>query len=109
MPGTATRAVRTRRRAQTLALAGAALWAATCGTTQPSHPAAAVTGIPTSINDEWPLWGVAPEGIAPGRLSALSASVAAGQYGQVDALVIVRNGKLCFDGYYRGSPSDLHE
>ena len=49
------------------------------------------------------------EGIDDVRLEALSAAVSRGQYGLIDAIVIVRNGRVCFDGYFNGTPYDLHE
>src|SRR5262245_33538550 len=82
-----------------------------CWPTQPTsrNATVTVTGTPASIGDGWPLSDAASEGLDTARIAALSSSIAAGQYGQVDGLVIARNGRLCFDGYYRGTAFDLHE
>src|SRR5262245_4007841 len=87
----------------------AALVVAACEPTRPTTPTEAAAVTPTSIGDGWPLSDPAAEGLDPGRLTALSSSIASGRYGHIDALVIVRNGRLCFDGNYHGTPFALHE
>ena len=80
-----------------------------CGATRPSPPSVTISGDPTSIDDGWVRSTAAAEGLEPSRLASLSAGIAAGQYGGIDALVIARHGRLCFDGYFNGSPFDVHE
>lgn len=91
------------------ALAAVALLAACGGGTRPSGPVAVVSGVPASIDDGWALSSVTGEGFDGAAIAALSAAIAAGQYGEVDGLVVVRNGRLCFDGYFNGTPYDVHE
>ena len=80
-----------------------------CGATRPSPPSVTVSGEPTSIDDGWVRSTVTAEGLEPSRIAALSAAIVTGQYGGIDAVVIARNGRLCFDGYFNGSPFDVHE
>jgi CubicO group peptidase (beta-lactamase class C family) len=83
-----------------------------CGGTQPSRPSGPsvpVSGDPASIDDGWTRSTVAAEGFDAARIAALSAAIVSGQYGEIDALVIARNGRLCFDGYFNGTPTDVHE
>src|SRR5262245_34661049 len=80
-----------------------------CGTTQPSRTAAPIDPTPRSIDDGWALSTAASEGLDATRLTTLSTAISSGQYGGVDALVIARNGHLCFDGYFSGTALDVHE
>lgn len=87
----------------------AACLAACGGGTRPSRTPAVVSGAPASINDGWALSSAEAEALDPAAMTAVSAAIAGGQFGDVDALVVARHGKLCFDGYYNGTPYDVHE
>jgi CubicO group peptidase (beta-lactamase class C family) len=87
----------------------AALLVACGGGTRPSGTSTIVSGAPTAIDDGWTLSSAGAEGLDAAGMAALSGAIASGQYGQVDGLVIARNGRLCFDGYYNGTPYDVHE
>ena len=90
-------------------LIGAALLAACGGPARPGPITGVVSGAPASIDDGWTLSTLAAEGFDVAAITALSARIAGGQYGQVDGLVVARDGKLCFDGYFNGTPYDVHE
>src|SRR5262249_1549741 len=81
-----------------------------CGPTQPtSSPMTGVlSGTPAAIGDGWPLSTARDERIDRARLDALAQRIQAGRYGLVDALVIARNGRLCYDAYFNGSPTAVH-
>jgi CubicO group peptidase (beta-lactamase class C family) len=88
----------------------AAAFAGACGTaTRPSPAPRSVDVIPADLGDGWALSTPAAESIDPPRLSSLTTAAAAGSYGQIDALVIARNGRLCVDAYFNGTSQDVHE
>ena len=83
---------------------------AACGAaTRPSPPPVPISGDPAAIDDGWVCSTPGAEGFDAARIASLSAAIAAGQYGGIDAVVIARNGRLCFDGYFNGTPFDVHE
>ena len=91
-------------------VAALAMIVAACGgPAQPSPPAAIVSGVPAAIGDGWSLSTLGDEGFDAARVEALAARIQGGRYGLVDGLVIARNGRLCFDAYFNGSPTSVHE
>jgi len=86
-----------------------ALVSAACGPTQPTPVAAIISGAPASIGDGWTISSPRDEGIDAARLETLAQRIQSGRYGLVDSLVVARNGRLCFDAYFNGSPTTVHE
>jgi CubicO group peptidase (beta-lactamase class C family) len=78
------------------------------GPAQPDRNVA-VSGDPTNIGDGWPLSTLADRGIDQARIASLASRAAQGQYGLVDSLLIARDGRLCFDAYFAGGPTTIHE
>src|SRR5262245_51273057 len=82
-----------------------------CGPTQPTSTSMAgiLSATPTAIGDGWALSTLRDERIDTARLESLAQRIQGGRYGRVDALVIARNGRLCYDAYFSGSPTAIHE
>jgi CubicO group peptidase (beta-lactamase class C family) len=90
-------------------LVALALSAAACHSPTTATNPIAPRGDPVDVGDGWPLSTLAEQGFEPARVSALADRLAAGQFGLVDSLSIARNGRLCFDAYFSGSSTAIHE
>ncbi len=65
----------------------------------------AMLGAPAAAQDEWPTRGwrlTTPPAVDldPQVLTAFDADIAAGNYGYVDSLLVIRHGKIAFERYY---------
>jgi CubicO group peptidase (beta-lactamase class C family) len=69
----------------------------------------AISGLPAAIGDGWALSTLRDERIDTTRLDSLALRIQGGSYGRVDGLVIARNGRLCYDAYFSGGPTTVHE
>ncbi|HET6565200.1 MAG TPA: serine hydrolase, partial [Xanthomonadales bacterium] len=64
--------------------------------------------VPTVLAFDWPVAEPAEVGMDPVMFDQLDAAVRQGQYGQVKSLLVLRHGKLVYEGYFRGaSVNDL--
>lgn len=52
---------------------------------------------------DWPTATADEVGMDPAMLEQLDAAVRQGQYGQVKSLLVLRHGKLVYEGYFRGA------
>lgn len=52
---------------------------------------------------EWPEAAPGDVGMDPKMITELDAAVRQGQYGQVKSLLVLRHGKLVYEGYFRGT------
>jgi CubicO group peptidase (beta-lactamase class C family) len=68
-----------------------------------------LSATPAAIGDGWGLSTLRDERIDSTRLDSLAQRIQSGRFGRVDALVIARNGRLCYDAYFSGGPTTVHE
>src|SRR5882757_10331055 len=64
---------------------------------------AKVCGAPVALNDGWSLAAQADVGLDPARLCELDAFIAQWPEANIHAVVVVRNGKLAMERYFRGA------
>ncbi len=65
--------------------------------------------IPPALDDGWPVAAAGSVGFDGAALDTLARSIAEGEHGRIDALLIARDGKLVFERYFRGYGRDsLH-
>jgi CubicO group peptidase (beta-lactamase class C family) len=65
--------------------------------------------IPDDLEDGWEVSSLAAEGMNPERLAWLTTATKNNDFGSIHSTLIVRNGKLIFEEYYRGYHVDrLH-
>jgi len=60
-----------------------------------------VTGVPARNPESWPVSTPEAVGLDPKVLAAFDADIAAGKYGYVDSMLVIRRGKLVYDRSYR--------
>jgi hypothetical protein len=60
-----------------------------------------VTGVPARNPESWPVSTPETVGLDPKVLAAFDADIAAGKYGYVDSMLVIRRGKLVYDHSYR--------
>jgi CubicO group peptidase (beta-lactamase class C family) len=58
--------------------------------------------VPPALDHGWPVASPSSVGLDPVALDALARRIAEGQHGQIDAFLIIRNGKLVFERYFGG-------
>ena len=81
-----------------------------CACSTPSAPSSSHVRVdPAPLGDGWALSTPAAEGIDAARLDTLTQRIANREFGLVDSVTIVRNGRLCYDAYFSGDASVLHE
>ncbi|MGH6689424.1 MAG: serine hydrolase domain-containing protein [Gammaproteobacteria bacterium] len=65
--------------------------------------------VPPALDHGWPVASPSSVGLDPPALDALARRIAEGQHGQIDAFLVIRNGKLVFERYFGGyNPYTLH-
>lgn len=96
------------RWARRVQLIGVVLVAASCGDTSPTEPeASGILG--KGQAGRWATVSPVDVGLDPSVLSAFQQDLAAGRYGQVSSLLILRHGKLVFEDYWgEWGPDDVH-
>ncbi|UCF93147.1 MAG: DUF4214 domain-containing protein [Desulfobacterales bacterium] len=63
----------------------------------------------TDVNNNWEISSLAAEGFHAAKINVLSNLLRSGHFGNIDCLLIVRNGYLVFEEYYRGYTAEtLH-
>ena len=60
-----------------------------------------VTAVPARNPESWPVSTPEAVGLDPKVLAAFDADIAAGKYGYVDSMLVIRRGKLVYDRSYR--------
>jgi CubicO group peptidase (beta-lactamase class C family) len=65
----------------------------------PTEPVSAPP-VPADLGDGWAVASLSSVGINYEPVTWMSAAIKSGQYGNIDAVLIVRNGKLVFEEYY---------
>jgi CubicO group peptidase (beta-lactamase class C family) len=81
-------------------------WCLPCEAVPPRVDSAKTSPWPTA---GWTVASPQSLGLDPGRLEALAKRLGQGEFGSFHSLLIVRNGRLAFERYFRGwGPSDLH-
>jgi len=55
---------------------------------------------PDAQTGKWPVGTPASVGLDAGALGALDADIAAGKYGNVDSMLVIRHGKAVYDRAY---------
>ena len=60
-----------------------------------------VTGVPARNPESWPVSTPEAVGLDPKVLEAFDADIAAGKYGYVDSMLVIRRGKRVYDRSYR--------
>lgn len=80
------------------------LTGAGCGKSRPIFPFE-----PSSLDDGWQVSTLKDQGLNSNLIEALSSRIKGGEFGPVHSMLIVRNGFLVFEEYYKGSgPYDIH-
>src|SRR5882762_1227246 len=72
-----------------------------CVTARAEEPK--ICGAPVALNDGWSLAAQADVGLDPARLCELDAFIAQWPEANIHAVVVVRNGKLAMERYFRGA------
>lgn len=57
---------------------------------------------PPALNDHWATSSPEAAGLDPERLAAMTEAIRAGEYGNIHAVVIERDGKLVYEQYFEG-------
>src|SRR3712207_9488990 len=57
---------------------------------------------PAAVPGDWEVGTPSSQGVDAAALEAISKRAAAGEFGQVHSLLVVRGGRLVFERYYRG-------
>jgi len=91
-----------------LGVSGIALICACGGPAAPSSRAP-VRIDPVQLGDGWSLSTLAEASLDANRLETLARRISSGEFGLIDSVTIARDGRLCFDAYFNGDASVVHE
>jgi CubicO group peptidase (beta-lactamase class C family) len=80
-----------------------------CGSPTGPSSSAPVGTEPVLLGDGWPVATLADTAIDAARMAALTDRISKRAFGLVDSLTIARDGRLCYDAYFNGDPSLVHE